>query len=65
MGQSFTPELIRLLREAGCQFVRQGKGDHQIGYSPITGLNFPVDQKIKSRFTANGVLRQAGLQKQF
>jgi hypothetical protein len=28
MGQSFTPELIRLLKEAGCMFVRHGKGDH-------------------------------------
>jgi uncharacterized FlaG/YvyC family protein len=28
MGQSFTPELIRLLKAAGCVFVRHGKGDH-------------------------------------
>lgn len=29
MGSSFTPELIRLLREAGCKFERPGKGDHE------------------------------------
>ena len=28
--ESFTPELKRLLLEAGCVFVRAGKGDHEI-----------------------------------
>ena len=65
MGGSFTPELKRLLLEAGCRFERTGKGDHDIWYSPITGVRFPVDQKIKSRHTANGVLKQAGLPKAF
>ena len=65
MGQSFTPELLRLLREAGCTFVRHGKGDHDLWFSPKSGVTFPVDSKIKSRFTANAVLKQAGLSKQF
>lgn len=65
MGGSFTPELKRLLHDAGCRFERTGKGDHDIWYSPITGIRFPVDQKIKSRHTANGVLKQAGLPKAF
>jgi hypothetical protein len=65
MGSSFTPELIRLLRDAGCCFERHGKGDHDIWFSPITQMRFPVDHKIKSRHTANAVLRQAGLPKHF
>jgi predicted RNA binding protein YcfA (HicA-like mRNA interferase family) len=65
MGQSFAPELIRLLKEAGCMFVRHGKGDHDIWHSPRSGTTFPVDHKILSRHTANGVLRQAGLPKHF
>lgn len=65
MGGNFTPELKRLLQEAGCYFVRPGKGDHDIWHSPNTGVNFPVDQKIKSRHTANAVLKQAGLPKNF
>jgi predicted RNA binding protein YcfA (HicA-like mRNA interferase family) len=32
----YTPDVIRILRAHGCTFVRQGKGDHQIWYSPIT-----------------------------
>jgi hypothetical protein len=46
MGQSFTPELIRLLAEAGCMFIRHGKGDHDIRHSPRSGTTFPVDHKI-------------------
>lgn len=64
MGASFTPQLIHLLQSAGCRFIRPGKGDHQIWYSPMTKVHFPVDSKILSRHTANGVLKQAGLPKQ-
>ena len=42
-----------------------GKGDHEIWYSPKTETNFPVDNDIKSRHTANAVLKQAGLPKKF
>jgi len=45
--------------------VRQGRGDHEIWFSPISGKHFPVDGDIKSRHTANAVLAQAGLTKAF
>jgi hypothetical protein len=61
----FTPELKRLLAGHGCYMVRQGKGDHEIWYSPISDRRFVVDSTIKSRHTANAVLKQAGLGKQF
>ena len=61
----YTKKLKQLLHEAGCSYVRQGKGDHEIWYSPITMIRFVVDTHIKSRHTANGVLKQAGLPKQF
>jgi predicted RNA binding protein YcfA (HicA-like mRNA interferase family) len=57
--------LIRLLKQAGCAFVRHGRGDHDIWHSPRSAMTFPVDHKILSRHTANGVLKQAGLPKQF
>ncbi|WP_445626325.1 type II toxin-antitoxin system HicA family toxin [Nostoc sp. DSM 114167] len=65
MGASFTPELKKILTEAGCYFERQGKGDHEIWYSPISDHRFVVDNSIKSRHTANAVLKQAGLLKAF
>ena len=54
-----------ILTEYGCSFVRRGKGDHDIWYSPITNHNFPVDSKIKSRFIANEILKQSGINKRF
>jgi hypothetical protein len=62
---SYEHEVREYLREHGCYFYRQGKGDHEIWYSPITNRKFPVDSKIKSRHTANGVLKQAGIPKKF
>ena len=63
--ESFTPELKKRLLAAGCTFVRTGKGDHEIWLSPLTQINFVVDSKIKSRHTANAVLKQAGQPKHF
>ena len=62
---SYTPLVKKMLRDHGCYPVRSGKGDHEIWYSPTSGLSFPVDSAIKSRHTANGVLKQAGLPKAF
>jgi predicted RNA binding protein YcfA (HicA-like mRNA interferase family) len=61
----FAPEVKKILREHGCTFVRQGKGDHEMWKSPINGKSFPVDHKITSRHTANGIMKQAGLPKMF
>jgi len=61
----YSPEVKKILRESGCYFVRQGKGDHEMWYSPSTNRSFPVDNKILSRHTANGVLKQAGIAKAF
>jgi len=61
----FAPKLKKYLKNAGCFFERQGKGDHEIWFSPITGIRFVVDNAIKSRHTANAVLKQAGLPKKF
>jgi HicA toxin of bacterial toxin-antitoxin, len=65
MPASFTAELKKLLLNAGCSFERQGKGDHEIWYSPVTERRFVVDGAIRSRHTANAVLKQAGLPKAF
>lgn len=62
---SYTPKLKEVLRANGCRFDRAGRGDHEIWYSPVTNRYFPVDHKILSRHTANAVLKQAGIPKQF
>jgi len=55
----------KLLSENGCYFVRHAKGDHDTWYSPITNESFTVDGKIKSRHTANGILKRAGIKHKF
>lgn len=61
----YEKEVRRILSEQGCYFVRHGKGDHDIWHSPITNKNITVDGKIKSRDTANAVLRQSGIKYKF
>ncbi len=54
-----------ILSQNGCTFVRHGKGDHDIWYSPKSQKNITVDGKIKSRHTANAILKQAGIDQRF
>jgi predicted RNA binding protein YcfA (HicA-like mRNA interferase family) len=58
-------DAIKLLRAAGYEFKRQGRGDHEIWWNPQTGVRVTVDRKLRSRFTANGILKEAGLPKAF
>jgi hypothetical protein len=53
----FYPDLIRRLLEAGCERLRQGRGDHEIWRSPRSPRPFTVDRSVKSRHTANAVLK--------
>ena len=53
--------LTALLREAGCRFERQGKGSHEIWFSPITQRTFTVPSNIRNPVLANAILKQAGL----
>lgn len=61
----YEKEVRAELSKHGCTFVRHGKGDHDIWYSPITGQTFAVDGKIKSRHTANAIMKQSGVNHRF
>ena len=52
-----------LLKKHGCTFVRQGKGDHEIWYSPITNKQFPVWRHGKEipTGTAEKIKKEAGV----
>ena len=54
-----------ILLQNGCFFVRRGKGDHDIWYSPLTQRHITVDGKIKSRHTANAIMKQSGIAHRF
>ena len=54
-----------ILKEHNCSFVRHGKGDHDIWYSPLSNRHVTIDSKIKSRHTANAILKQSGINFRF
>ena len=58
---NYTRRVKNLLLNKGCQFVRHGKGDHEIWFSPITGKRFAIDGKIENRHSANEYLKLAGI----
>ena len=58
-------DLRKILLEHGCAFARQASGSHEQWWSPITKLHVTVAVTVKSRHTANAVLKQAGIGKRF
>ncbi len=65
MGNSYYQQVRDILLANGCSFVRQGKGSHEIWFSPITRAYFPLSVTVVSRHTANAILKQAGIGKVF
>ena len=42
----YEKKVRKIMLQNGCTFVRRGKDDHDIWYSPITNRNITVDTKI-------------------
>ncbi|QBX66582.1 MULTISPECIES: type II toxin-antitoxin system HicA family toxin [Serratia] len=61
MGRGFYTTIVQILVKNKCKFVRQGKGSHEIWFSPHNGKHFPVSVTVVSKLTANGILKLAGL----
>jgi predicted RNA binding protein YcfA (HicA-like mRNA interferase family) len=55
--------VLEKLKEAGWAFKRHGQGDHDVWHNPATGQQVIVPVNLKSRHTANGILKDAGLPK--
>ncbi len=61
MGGAYGGKLKCILLDHDGRFVRSGKGDHEIWSSPSTNLTFTVDAGARNRFTAEAILKQAGI----
>jgi len=55
--------LTRLLREAGYELKREGKGSHGTWWNAETRRTVTVPRTIRKTGTANAILKQAGLPK--
>jgi predicted RNA binding protein YcfA (HicA-like mRNA interferase family) len=53
------------LREAGFEFLRHGKGSHDIWRNPRTDKSVALPAKVPSRHFANKILKEVGLDKAF
>ena len=60
---SYYRDIIALLKEAGWELHRQGKGSHEIWINTKTGFKLTVPFDCRKRNTANGILKQAGIDK--
>jgi len=58
-------QVRRILSKNGFDVARKGKGDHVIWFNSVTRKTVSVDGEIKSRHSANEVLKKAGLGKHF
>ena len=65
MGAGYGRMLEKILKNNGCTFVRFGKGDHRIWFSPMTNRQVTVDYKSENKNTANGTLKDAGINHKF
>ena len=62
---AYEKRVREVLSDNGCYFLKYGRSDHDTWYSPITNKPITVDGKIKSRHTANGILKRAGINHKF
>lgn len=65
MVRGYYAQVVAALREAGFSYKRQGKGDHEIWHNGTINKSVTVDRGSLSRHAANGVMKQAGIDKRF
>lgn len=58
-------DLIAVLKEHGCEYVRPANGSHALWQSPINNARFVIQHDLKSRVAANNILKQAGINHRF
>ena len=57
----YTKTVRDRLDEHGWCFHRHGKGSHDIWIKQATGQTVSVSKNIKSKHTANGIFKKAGI----
>ncbi|MDR3302300.1 MAG: type II toxin-antitoxin system HicA family toxin [Spirochaetaceae bacterium] len=57
--KGFYPIVIRILRNGGFEFLRNGKGDHEVWSKGKIKVSIPYN--LDKKPTANDILKKAGL----
>lgn len=61
----FYSEVRDLLRDNGFEFHRSGKGSHEIWRNHDKAVSVTLPRHLKSRHTANGILKDADIDHKF
>lgn len=61
MAKSYYKQIIVLFKAHGVYFKREGKGSHEVWFSPLTNRPISVPQNCKGKGTANNILKDAGI----
>lgn len=61
MAKGFYREVTKLLRQNGYSKKKNAKGSHEKWVHEETGMIMLVPYNMKSRHTANGILKDAGI----
>ena len=61
----YTKSVRDILDKHGWNFHRRGKGSHDVWINQATNKTVTVSIKIKSKHTANGILKKAGIDYKF
>lgn len=54
-------ELLKRLKAHECEYLRPANGSHELWQSPINKARFVVQNDLRSRNSANSILKQAGI----
>ena len=65
MAKGFYRDLSKILRKNGYEHVGNFKGSHEKWAHKTSGLVLQVPFNLKSRHTANGILKDADLDQKF
>ncbi|MEO1749298.1 MAG: type II toxin-antitoxin system HicA family toxin [Pseudomonadota bacterium] len=62
MAGTYYKALTKALSKAGFSYLRAAKGSHEVWQQTQTGRKVIVPHNLKSRHTANAILKSAGIE---
>jgi len=61
MADGFYKQIQKILKKNGFRYVRNAKGSHELWQHRDSGLETIVPYNLHSRHTANGILKDIGV----
>ena len=65
MAKGYYRDIRNLLKEHGFTYEGNAKGSHEKWYDSLNDKTVTIPYNLKSRHTANGILKSAGIDQKF